>query len=294
MTKYFDRVCRIEIQGKSKLIIVNNRISFETTKSIEPQENIGHIEIWNIGVETRRLITAHNSQVRLFAGYSNSNHRYTNHIGIGSRDNLVEIAQGDITNVKTRWNKTDTVTQIYFAEGQRVIRGNPISLSFSGNVTLSNILRAITAKSGLSFKYAGINPNSSILEGYSAFGSVDTVLNNLALEFDFKWSIQNGVVLLKGSNRSRDNEVMLLSPETGLILNPESVKKISRRLAKSGALLEDNINAVQSLLQPHLQVNDVIAIRSNGLNGQFRIVKISHTGDSRGNNWYSNMEVLAA
>ena len=281
MTTYFDRVCRIEVSGKSKLVIANNRINFEITKSIDPQENIGRIEIWNIGLETRRLITAHNSQVRLFAGYDDNK-------------GAVEIAQGDITNVRTRRNQTDTVTQIYFAEGQKVIQGNPISLSFSGSVTLGNILRAITSQSGLSFKYAGVSSSASILEGYSAFGSVDTVLNNLALEFDFKWSMQNGVILLKGSNGSSDNEVMLLSPETGLILNPESVRKISRRLAKSEDPLEDNINAVQSLLQPHLQVNDIIAIKSNDLNGQFRILKISHTGDIRGNDWYSNMEVLAA
>lgn len=285
MTTYFDRVCRIEVSGKSKLLIANNRINFEIIKSIDPQENIGRVEIWNIGLETRKLITAHNSQVRLFAGYSNYR---------GDGDNLIAIAQGDITNVRTRRNQTDTVTQIYFAEGQRVIRSNPISLSFSGSVTLSNILRAVTDQSGLSFKYAGVSSSASILEGYSAFGSVDTVLNNLALEFNFKWSMQNGVILLKGSNSNGDNEVMLLSPETGLILNPESVKKISRKVAKSEAPLEDNINAVQSLLQPHLQVNDVIAIKSNDLNGQFRIAKISHTGDSRDNDWYSKMEVLAA
>jgi len=40
-------------------------------------------------------------------------------------------------------------------------------------------------------------------------------------------------------------------------------------------------------------VNDLIALKSQDLNGHFRIKKISHIGDTRDNDWYSNIEVIA-
>jgi hypothetical protein len=87
---------------------------------------------------------------------------------------------------------------------------------------------------------------------------------------------------------------MLLTPDTGLILNPETLKQTPINLADSDAPLPVNVYALQSLLQPHLQVNDLIAVESQDLNGNFRINKITHTGDTRGNDWYSNIEVIAA
>jgi len=42
---------------------------------------------------------------------------------------------------------------------------------------------------------------------------------------------------------------------------------------------------------PNLQINDILAIESEDLNGNFRVTKIMHSGDSRGKEWYSKIEV---
>lgn len=280
MTHYFDRLCRVIIEGQKEIDITENKISFEVTKSINSRENIARIEIWNLANETRELITASDSLVRLFAGYADNK-------------GLIEISQGDITNVRHNRNKTDTVSQIYIEDGNKTLRLNPVSFTFKGEVSLKNILSKLTEQSGIVFRLVGISSNASVVSGYAAMGGLDLVLDNLALVFGFSWSMQGGIILLRGNEEVSDTEVMLLSPETGLILNPEAVKQVSEKLVDSNEPLPPNIYALQSLLQPHLQVNDLIAVKSQDLNGTFRINKISHTGDTRGNDWYSNIEVIA-
>jgi hypothetical protein len=277
---YFDRLCRVLIESEKAIDITENKIKFELTKSSNPRENVARVQIWNLSLETRQQITASDSLVRLFAGYEQFK-------------GLLEIGQGDITNVQHKRNMTDTVTNIFIAEGYNVLRTKPVSFSFKGIVQLSDILYKITELTGVGFTLINIQDNASIQGSYSDEGGLDVVLHDLALVFHFTWSMQSGVIILKGRKIVNGTEVMLLTPETGLILNPESVKKISVKLVDSDDPLPPNTYAVQSLLQPHLQVYDSIVLKSPHLNGSFQIIKISHTGDTRGNEWYSNMEVVA-
>ena len=280
MSHYFNRLCRVIIQGEKEIDIRDNKISFEVTKSSNAKENISRIEIWNLATKTRKLITATDSMVRLFAGYADNR-------------GLIEICQGDITNVRHNRNTTDTITQIYTEDGNKRLRLNLISESFKGTVYLKNILSRLTEKTGVAFRLVGVS-NSSVGGGYAIVGGFDLALDGLAQVFGFSWSTQGGIILLRGKEDIGDTEVMLLSAETGLILNPQTVKQVSERLVDSDEPLSLNVYALQSLLQPNLQINDLVAVKSRDLNGNFRINKISHTGDTRGNNWYSNMEVVAA
>jgi hypothetical protein len=278
---YFDRVCRVIIEGVKIITIENAKIQFEIVKSKNAKENTAKLEIYNLAPVTRKLITEQEALVRIFAGYANNK-------------GLIEIGQGDISKIKHNRNKTEVVTEVYMAEGLRKIRDNPLSISFSSKskLKLGNILDNLRIKSNnqFVFRLIDVDESKTIDNGYSDLGSLDQILNNLAIQFGFEWSVQNGIIAIKGTKKSLSSEIMLLTPKNGLILHPESVKQVSRRLEKSQ---DRKINSVQALLQPHLQVNDIIAIESQDLNGKYEIQKITHKGDTRGNDWYSDMEVIA-
>lgn len=282
---YFDRVCKVVIEGDKVITIENSKIQFEIIKSKNAKENTAKVEIYNLAPNTRKLITEQEALVRIFAGYAQNK-------------GLIEIGQGDISKVKHNRDKTEVVTEIYMAEGLRKIRDNPISISFSSKskLKLANVLDNLRAKSNnqFVFRLIDIDDSKTIDNGYSDLGSLDQILNNLGLQFGFGWSIQNGIITIKGTKKSVANEIMLLTPKNGLILHPESVKHVSRRLEKSNITKQDRkVNSIQALLQPHLQVNDIIAIESQDLKGKYEIQKITHKGDTRGNDWYSDMEVTS-
>ena len=277
---YFDRVCKVVIEGDKVITIENSKIQFEIIKSKNAKENTAKVEIYNLAPNTRKLITEQEALVRIFAGYAQNK-------------GLIEIGQGDISKVKHNRDKTGVVTEIYMAEGLRKIRDNPISISFSSKskLKLANVLGNLRR---FTFRLIDVDDSKIIDNGYSDLGFLDQVLNNLSQHFGFGWSVQNGVITIKGTKKSVANEIMLLTPSSGLILHPESIKQVSRRLEKSSITKQDRkINSVQALLQPHLQVYDIIAIESQDLKGKYEIQKITHKGDTRGNDWYSDMEVIS-
>lgn len=278
---YFERVCKVIIENKSKISIEGCRIKFEIIKSYMAKDNTAKVEIFNLGRDTRSMITEQDSLVRVYAGHEKNT-------------GLVAIGSGDISRVQTNRDKTEVVTELYLAEGIKRVRTSPISLAFAFNshATIGVILKEVTKQTGISFRMLEIDEKAQIKMGYSDAGSFDHVLDNLALEFRFSWSIQNGVCIIKGINEVKRKEVLVLSPQTGLILHPESVKKVSRRLAKSDITkLGKNIRSVQTLLQPKVQIHDVVKLKSQDLNGLFEVQKITHIGDTRGNEWYTNFEI---
>ena len=279
MTDYFDRVCRVVIENENRIVIENSKIHFEIVKSANPQENNSRIEIYNLSRSTRKQITSSNSLVKLYAGYVNNK-------------GLVEIGQGDMSSVRHKRSKTETVTEIYITEGLEKIKVNAVSLTLKDTVYLSTILKDLTEKTGLTFKTIGIDDSLVVQNGYAAIGSPSAVLDELSLIFQFTWSMQNGIIFIRGNKKLNGKETMLLSPYSGLILNPETVKKISRSLSKSNKPLPQDVYSVQAFLQPHLQVYDIVSVESNELKGIYQILKITHNGDTFGNDWYSDMEVV--
>lgn len=279
---YFERVCRVTVLNREAIIIQDHRIKFEVTKSIKQQENAAKIEIYNLSALTRKKIGLEQSIVQLEAGYK-------------SNQGLIQIGQGTICQVASIRDKTDTISRFLLKDGLKNIKSTILSISYENDVKLSDILNKISSEANLSLKIVGLDASTTIRGGYTMLGGIDSQLNDLASSFAFKWSIQNNVLLIVGNKQNNLEQILLLTPTTGLILNPETLKKPSQKLQKlkdKGQLsTEINLYTVQALLQPQLQLNDVIAIESQDLSGKFRVQKITHSGDTRGNDWYSDLEV---
>ena len=281
---YFNRVCKVTVLNRQALTVIDHRIKFEITKSIRQQENAGKIEIYNLSQSTRKKITLEESIVQLQAGYENNG-------------GIIQIGQGTICQVSSIRDKTDIISRILVKDGLTNIKNTVLTVSYENDVNLGDLMNKIASEAKLSFKSVGLNTAISVKGGYVMVGGIDKQLNELALSFDFTWSIQNGVLLAVGSKQTNMQQILLLTPTSGLILNPETLKKPSQNLRalKSDGLVASDINLynVQALLQPQLQLNDVIAVESEDLSGKFRVQKIVHTGDTRGNDWYSDLEVRA-
>ena len=150
---YFDRVCKVVIEGAKVITIENSKIQFEIIKSKNAKENTAKVEIYNLAPNTRKLITEQEALVRIFAGYAQNK-------------GLIEIGQGDISKVKHNRDKTEVVTEIYMAEGLRKIRDNPVSISFSSKATikLANVLGNLKR---FTFRLIDVDDTKTIDNGYS-------------------------------------------------------------------------------------------------------------------------------
>ncbi len=283
MALYFDRIAKVIFKHKEVITISGHKIAFEVTKSLKQEENEAKIEIYNLSNDLRKKIVLEESLVQLFAGYVQN-------------QGAVQIGQGTVCHISTAHTKVDIVTRVLFKDGLSNIKNNPLSIAYEKNVNVREVLSKIAKECGLGLKING-DIKGDIKGGFVMLGNMSTELNTLGNSFNFNWSIQNNILVICANKQTITSRIVLLTPKTGLIMNPESIKKVSqslRKLKDNRQKLNDvNLFKVQALLQSQLQVNDVIAVESNELNGKFRVEKLTHLGDTRGNDWYTDMEVRA-
>ena len=271
---YFERVCQVDISPDIR--VENHKIKFEIKKSVLSNTNSCRVDIYNLSQITRNKITSDpSSLVRVSAGYVENG-------------GLLNIGQGNISNILHTSKGPDIITTIYSKDGFNAITNNNLSLSFIGKTQLSSVINAIITKLGLPVKFADYNKSGEFKNGYSYVGSIPETLDQLGSQFDFRWSIQNGQLQILNGNNSTSEQNVFLSAGTGLVESPELIIK-TKNLDK----LNKNEYNVVSLLQPQLEVGDLVQIESNSLNGAFVIRELIHTGDTRGNEWYSKLVVAS-
>lgn len=269
---YFNRVCRVDIADIS---FENQRINFEIKKSIEASKNTVKIDIYNLSQTTRNKITTDDTNlVRVFAGYSQN---------IG----LVEIGQGNISNIIHTIKSPDIVSTILCKDGFEALRNKKIALSFNDKTLLSSIINKITGDLALPVKFLDYDKTLAIKNGYSFVGTIADSLNDLGNQYGFNWSIQNGQILIIPKNKSSKIQSVFLSASTGLIESPELVIE-TKDLIKASK----NEYNITSLLQPQIEVGDLVEIDSITLKGTFIVNELTHVGDTRAQEWYTKMIVI--
>jgi hypothetical protein len=123
---------------------------------------------------------------------------------------------------------------------------------------------------------------------------VKDVLNQLGQQHSFQWSIQNGVLQyteLDAKPPVFPDQAILITKRSGLIGSPTltyvgvEAKALLNPEIKPGAIVKieaqaPNINVGNLQFQP--------VLRELG-DGYFFVQKAVHTGDTRGNDWYTDI-----
>ena len=273
------REAEIVITNRNSDISVQNaRTRFDITKSMQAKENITHVNIFNLGKQTREAIAEGNSNLILRVGYR-------------ELGNLTQIIKGDIVDVSITKSQSEVLTSLSVVEGARRFNSIQLTLEFNNNPTFGDILDKITKKTGYQFKTSGVDKSAIYGKAFSDMGSLDQIMRVLSQRFEFRWSLQNNVITIFGIKELSNNVVMTLNSASGLLINPEAVHIISNKFEQSEEIKTEGRKKILSLLQPSLQIGDVISVESKDINGNFRIVKLHHTGDNRANEWYSHIEI---
>lgn len=272
MMRYFSRLCVVEISPD--IHIEGLKIKFNIKKDTRPDRNSFRLDIYNLSEETRaKLTNDSDSLVRIQAGYE-------------SNGGLTEICQGNISAVIHSLNRPDVITTIHCKDGFKATRSNLISISFKSGTPLFTIIETLTDELGLPVRFVNYDRNAILQGGFSYLGSLNDCMDVLSDQFDFQWSIQDGQLQIVETNGNTGKRVVLLSPSTGLISEPEEVIIEKELLENARGQYE-----VIALLQPQMQVGDIVVIESNNLNGNFVVNDLDHIGDTHGDEWITKIRV---
>jgi len=258
------------------------RINFAITKSRISNPNSALISLYNADAKTLATLSTRLTFIELSAGY---------------RGNVKLIYQGEIRNVFQRVTDVDIIADIYSGDGQKDWENSSYNKSFREGFKIKNIVSDVinTFKGLKKGNLSGLPDGALGTRGHTYSGKSAEVLDNLANENNFVWSIQDGEVITEPINSAANvNTAVIITPSTGMISSPT--------ITENGA-------EVTVLLNPAIKPNSLIKIESEGSNvglsalqfttrkrlkaeGYYHVQEVNHTGDNYSTQWYSEIKGL--
>ncbi len=247
-------------------------VTFDIQKSISKEPNTCEITILNLNETTRSIVTKTRPlTVRIDAG----------HDGVARQMALGNVKYGDTSLKEVDWE-----TKLQLADGGRAFSNARATKSYKSGTPLKTILKDAAGAMGLTLPTNAVNAsslNTRIPKGATLDGLMRDELTRLLAPLGYGWSIQNGQLQILGDNEVRNDTRRVISAATGLIGSPSfspPTKKDKRHLT------------FQTLLYPELQPGASILMDSQFVKGAFKLLKVSHKGDTRGDEWTTECEAV--
>ncbi|TQE99504.1 MAG: hypothetical protein FKY71_08335 [Spiribacter salinus] len=273
----FGRRCRITVGeegGTGVLVDEQFRVVFTVQRTIGQEVNSSLVEVYGLSPDTRKKFLEPNQVCRVEAGY---------------KDNVEVLGIADITRALVRREPPDIVTELQLGDGARALRDRKVNLSFEAGASVQRVLDRIAQELALGSRATGVQVEGAYREGVSFSGTAREALNSVTKRAGVVWSIQNGDLQISDRKLANQGRGVLLRPNTGLIRSPEPLEDREQETEqRRGAGYR-----VWCLLNPKIIPGDRLVIESAEVEGTFRVDSVQHSGDTRGNEWLSEVEVYA-
>lgn len=270
------------------------RIRFSVRRGDLSTPNSADIRVYNVSAETARKSRLREfERVVLQAGYPG---------------NYGTIFDGTIKQVRRgRESQTDTYLDITAADGDSAYNFAVTSVTLAAGASPSDQINAVMADleaKGVRLGELPNLPSTRLPRGKVIFGMTRDHLDNLGRTTDISWSIQDGQLTLIPNTAYLPGEAVVLNAETGMVGLPEqtqngiTVKALLNPGIRIGRMLQINNSSIQRYrygLSISDQTQNLLISNSSRLDadGFYRPIVVNHYGDSRGNDWYTDVICLA-
>jgi hypothetical protein len=239
---------------------------------------------------TANKVTKEYTQVAIQAGYEG---------------NFGLIFTGTIKQRRAgRESALDSYVDITAADGDEAYNFSTLSLSLAAGATPTDAVQAfIKTMPGITQGYVPALSTNGSVRGRVFYGATRDELRDFARNNNCTWSIQDGKLTLIPLTSYVPGDTPVISPSTGLIGVPEQTENgIRMRVLLNPALkigqrvkLDSTVNALRLGLDVQSQVPNLLLQRTAKKNadGLYYVMAAEHSGDTRGNAWYTDLTCLA-
>jgi hypothetical protein len=297
-SQWIRAVSLIVSKGGSGLDLSEMRLRFEIRQTDVITPNTAYIRVYNLSDATSKSIRDEFTRVVLQAGYREGE--------------LQQVFAGTIVRVdRGHESNTDSYVDIYAVDGDIASNFGNLNGTLEAGATpkdqLDRVVKAMqsedpdfdpTAPSNLAYT-GGVLPRGKVL-----YGLGPEHLRRLGMTTGTRFSIQDGKLVAVPVNGYLASEAVVLSGQTGLIGWPIITQDglmvtclLNPRIAIGNRVQIDNkaINGVTNKSAPLRNVLNPFggAFANESADGIYRVLVVEHTGDTRGNTWYSHLVCLA-
>lgn len=263
--------------GTNGLEVTDLKCVFKVEKSMSAKPNNSTIKIYNLAPPSWNTILQEGSRVIIEAGYD------------GPQYGL--IYDGDVVQtLRYSDDATTHITEIITQDGDVFLNSSFISVSYGPGETSESLISSMAGQGGV--ELGPISPNltkTKLARSKAMFGQPKDYARNIAKSEGALFYINDRKITLVKPTDPPDGEVINLSPASGLIGMPEQT--------------DDGIKA-KCLLNPLLNINKLVFIDNSLVkqktgtkkelgDGIYKVLTLSHTGDTWGNDWYTEFTGVA-
>lgn len=293
-TLQYRRECTVLLgdstKGNALAITQDLRIKFEIVKTIGRNPNTCLLSIYNLTQENEARVKGEFDEVIVNAGYKGAS---------------LLIFAGTIRHTSAYRDGNDRILEIDAADGDFDLRNTIINTAFKAGSTAGEELDHVISKFTKTGKGHVIVSGAQRIRGRVVSGLAGKVFDQIALQNDAHWSIQDGNLEMVPVASTLPTEAIVLRSDTGLLGAPE---------------VDDKGIKATCLLNPALRVNGKVKIENNDLklkiqkeletkpghtkvktkkhrgdlarvdpDGVYKAYKLEHEGDTRNGDWKSTV-----
>lgn len=204
--------------------------------------------------------------------------------GYKSLGNKGNILSGDIEEVTTTWQSLDKETKIKVTDGGKKWRKAKISKTYKENTKASVIMRDVINVMG--YEIVEIKPKDDKIYklGKTVNGFCSDILKMLVKDTKSKMFVNKNRITIRDQEKGTQTG-FVLSAESGLIGSPtlnkddsgDKSRDVNTDKGKKENKKEKKTWEVTCLLNPKIETDSIIQVKSRVLNGTFRVIKGKHT-----------------
>lgn len=253
------------------------RVTFEVKKSTGKDPNTADVRVFNLKDESRARMQGKGQKLILQAGYEGT---------------VAQLFSGDSTLIDHAHKGPEWETRILCGDGERAYRFARVSESFAPGTRVQDVIAHLARSSGLDLgnaleRAAAIQgPLQQYAQGLTLHGRTAGALDQVLRSVGLTWSVQDGALQLLGPAETLPGQVVVVSADTGLVGSPEQGTP-----DKKGG---PQVLKFRVLLNPLLRPGARVLLRSRAHTGTFKLGAVVHRGDTRGTDWYTDVEATPA
>lgn len=269
------------------------RFSFVVKRGDFQTPNSARIRVYNMNPDTMARVQKEFKRVVLQAGYGGN-------FGLIFDGTVVQTRRG-------RTSQVDTHLDITAADGDAAYNFAIVSTTLAAGSTAQdhfNVAAQAMAKHGVGVGYTAGLQSNPLPRGKVMFGMARDFMRGVARATQTTWSIQDGKIVVIPETSYMPGEIPVINSDTGLIglpvqtQNGVQVRTLLNPSLKIGTIIQLDNKAVQQYeygLSVENQPSNDFVRSQNPLNpdGFYYVMVAEHTGDTRGNDWYSDLICLS-
>lgn len=236
------------------------------------------IQVFNLKDDTINAISTNKIAI-LSAGYVDDN-------GV--------IFSGTLKKKETKWEGLDKITTFKCIDSSLDYTKGVIKRTYGRDTSASLILRELARDAGLAIGDIDLPVDFVYRSGKVLNGKIKTLVAEIAKDCESKLHINKGRIYVRDSKKG-DNLGLDISKETGLIDEPEEVEEEMKD--EKGSKLKNDKKKIKGykikvLLNHRITTDVIIKLTSHKVSGVFRVSKGEHKGDTSGQEYYTECEVV--